>query len=61
MAKAKSKQAKNWDQFSTTGLSTSLCLIFMILVSLENVIKCVLDGCTITLLGRSVQKFFKEH
>ena len=30
------------------GLVLALCVIFMILVSLENVKKCVLDGCKIT-------------
>ena len=29
-------------------MPTALCVIFMILVSLENVKKCALGGCTIT-------------
>ena len=35
----------------------ALCVIFMILVSLENVKKCVLGGCTIT--SKTKIKFFE--
>ena len=36
------------DRETDLVLSYTLCVIFLILVSLENVKKCVLGGCTIT-------------
>ena len=56
--------------------NSTMCVIFMILVSLENVKKCVLRGCKITskakinvfslllcwpLRSRSVRNNFKKH
>ena len=37
-----------WQVLGSSSSPTSLCVIFMVLVSLENVKKCVLGGCTIT-------------
>ena len=36
------------DGMYTQNIHIALCVIFVILVSLENVKKCVLSGCTIT-------------
>ena len=66
---------KGADDMTLSKLGLALCVIFMILVSFENVKKGVLGGCTIRskakffekifslrwfLLGRSVQKNFKN-
>ena len=38
---------KGADDMTLSKLGLALCVIFMILVSFENVKKCVLGGCTI--------------
>ena len=37
--------------------SGALCVIFMILVSLENVKKCVLGGCTVSITSKHCALF----